>query len=150
MRFILCLTLCLLGAAAPSLMPRPAGAGELEVHRVERGTPERARLLDAARPTFESEIGGPIEFVVAVLNAYDGWAFGNVRVQRPGGQPVDWRQTKFAEDVAEGMFETGSHFFLMRSERGAWTMVEYAIGPTDVAWDWWRQQLNLPEQLFRD
>ena len=149
MRLILCLTVCVLAAAS---MPAagPAEAGELEVHRFERGTPERARLLDAARPTFESEIGGPIEFVVTTLNAYDGWAFGNVRVQRPGGQPIDWRRTQFAEDYAQGMFETGGHFFLMRSEGGAWTMVEYALGPTDVAWDWWRQQHSLPEALFTD
>ena len=23
-----------------------------------------------------------------------------------------------------------------------------AVGPTDVAWDWWRQQHSLPQELF--
>ena len=147
MRLILCLTVCVLAAASwPGA--GSAKAGELEVYRFERGTPERARLLDAARPIFEREIGGPIEFVVTTLNAFDGWAFGNVRVQRPGGQPIDWRRTKFAEAYAEGMFDAGGHVFLLRNDGGRWTEVEYAIGPTDVAWDWWRQQHNLPEALF--
>lgn len=149
MRAILCLTLCLLGAA-PWLTSVPARAGELEVNRIERGTPARTRLLDAARSTFERETGGPIEFVVTTLNVYDDWAFGNVQVQRPGGQRIDWRHTKFAEDYAQGMFDAGGHFFLMRNDRGVWTMVEYAIGPTDVAWDWWRQQHGLPTELFED
>lgn len=149
MRVLLCLTLCLM-SAAPWLVAAPAAAGELEVHRFERGTPERARLLDAARPTFEREIGGPIEFVVTALNAYDGWAFGNVRVQRPGGQPIDWRKTKFAEDDAEGMFDPAGHLFLMRSERGVWTMVEYAIGPTDVAWIDWSERYGLPTEFFEN
>ena len=29
-----------------------------------------------------------------------------------------------------------------------WTLVEFAVGPTDIAWDWWRQQHSLPQDLF--
>lgn len=125
-----------------------AGAGE--VHQPPKGSALRASLLDAARPTFEQEIGGPIEFVVTTLNVWNGWAYGDVRLQRPGGQPIDWRRTKFAEDDAQGMFDPAHNLFLLQEEGDGWTLVEYAIGPTDVAWDWWRQQNNLPMELFQE
>lgn len=146
MRLVFCLTLCLLGAA---FVAEPVAAQQIV--KPDRGSELRLELLDAARPLFERETGGPVEFVINRLNVLDVWAFGNVRLQRPGGGEIDWAKTKFAEQHAEGMFDAGGHFFLLRrADSGEWMLVEYAIGPTDVAWDWWRQQLNLKEKLFRD
>lgn len=144
MRFVFALTLCWLAVAFAA---GPVAAQKLE--KPERGSALRTQLLDAARPVFERETGGPVEFVIKQLNVVDVWAFGNVSVQRPGGGAIDWSRTKFGQDEAEGMFESGGHFFLLRrADSGEWMLVEYALGPTDVAWDWWRQQLNLPEALF--
>lgn len=146
MRTMLWLAFGLMGALVWS-----AGAEAQQVTKVERGTHLRGEILDAARPLFERETGGPVEFVVNTLNVYDVWAFANVRAQRPGGGAIDWSRTKFGEDMAHGMFDPASSFVLLRrADSGAWMLVEYAIGPTDVAWDWWRQQLDLPEALFLD
>lgn len=141
MRFLIGLSLSLLALAAV-----PARAAE--VWSPARGSPERARILDAARPVFEREVGGPVEFVVTTLNVMDGWAYGDVRLQRPGGTPIDWRRTPFADSFREGVLETEHNLFLLAWRDGAWTPVEHAIGPTDVAWDWWRQQRGLPAELF--
>lgn len=145
MRFVLPLLLCLL--ATLCVAPSPASAQDAIV-TPPKGTPLRATLLDTARPAFEQELGAPVEFVVHTLNVMDGWAFGSVKPQRPGGVAIDWGKTKFAEDVAQGMFETGISFFLLRDTGDGWTLAEIAIGPTDVAWDWWRQQHRLPAELF--
>jgi hypothetical protein len=149
MRAALCLSLCLLGLCLLGL-PQWASSGALagEIVHVEKGDPLRSTLLDTARPTFESETGGPVEFVVTTLNVMDGWAFGDVKLQRPGGTPLDWTATKFAEDLAQGMLETEHNLFLLQGNGDTWTLVEYAVGPTDIAWDWWRQQRNLPPELF--
>ena len=125
---------------------RPAEA--VEIQSPPKGDPLRAELLNAARPTFEQEVGAPVEFVVNTLNVMSEWAYGDVVLQRPGGVPLNWRQTKFAEDEAQGMLETGHNLFLLRQTSSGWSVVEFAIGPTDVAWDWWRQQHNLPPELF--
>lgn len=139
MRFILIAIALTLGAAQ---------ALAQHVFQPARGTPLRAELMDAARPTFEAEIGGKIEFVVRRLNVWGDWAFGDVTAQRPGGRPIDWRRTRFAEDFKEGMFDPAGSFFLLRKTGRQWVVVEYAIGPTDVAWDGWRQQRKLPQALF--
>lgn len=125
---------------------RPAVA--VDIQKPSKGSPLRAALLDTARPTFEQEVGTPVEFVVNTLNVMDGWAYGDVKLQRPGGVPIDWSRTKFADDFKEGMLETGHNLFLLQRSGDGWTLVEYAVGPTDVASDWWREQRKLPYELF--
>ena len=39
---------------------------------------------------------------------------------------------------------------LLRHDGARWQIVEYVIGPSDVAWDGWRQERHLPRQLFTD
>jgi len=113
-----------------------------------RGSTLRAELLDAARSTFEMETNGPIEFVVRRLNVLGDWAFGDVRLRRPENGQIDWRKTKYAADFAGGMFDPGGSFFLLRRSGGAWTVIEFATGPTDVVWDGWRTDYKLPANLF--
>lgn len=114
----------------------------------ERGSALRAELLDAARPVFARETSGPVEFVVRQLNVMGSWAFGEVRLQRPGGAQIDWKKTKHAEDFAAGMFDPGGSFFLARKAAMGWTVLEFATGPTDIAWDSWRLDFHLPNTLF--
>jgi hypothetical protein len=125
-----------------------APASAQRVVQPERGTALRAQLLDAARPVFSHVVGGPIEFVVRRLNVMGDWAFGDVRLQRPGGHPIDWTKTKYAEDFKEGMFDPGGSFFLERRTAAGWTVLRFATGPTDIAWDGWRQDFHLPSALF--
>lgn len=125
-----------------------AGARAAEIESPPRGSMLRTELLDAVRPAFEEQVGAPVEFFVHDLNVMGDWAYGNVRLQRPGGGAIDWSSTKFAEDVKQGMFDAENNLFLLRRTGETWNLVELALGPTDVAWDWWRQQHNLPYELF--
>jgi hypothetical protein len=137
---------CFLALCMMIFLAAPAPAQP--VVQPERGSPLRAEILNAARPVFSRDVGGPIEFVVHRLNVMGNWAFGDVYLQRPGGGQIDWRRTKYAEDFKEGMFDPGGSFFLARRAASRWTVVEFATGPTDVAWDGWRQDRHLPEALF--
>ena len=133
----LCLGLLLVQPALAQLAVQPPPGSKL-----------RAELLDAARATFEADTSGPIEFVVRRLNVLGDWVFGDVRLQRPGGGAIDWSKTKYAADVKQGMFDTGGSFFLLRRNGGAWAVIEFSTGPTDVIWDGWRTERNLPRALF--
>ena len=123
-------------------------AAAQSVTQPPQGSRLRKELLDAARPVFERETEGPVEFVVHRLNVMDGWAFGDVSLQRPGGGRINWSKTKFAEAEKYGAFDPGGSFFLLKHSGSNWTVVEFATGPTDVAWDSWRQDRQLPGQLF--
>jgi hypothetical protein len=140
MRLALVVSLILLGFAPTAFAA--------DVQQPAKGSPLRTTLLDAARPTFETETGGPVEFVVTTLNVLGKWAYGNVKLQRPGGAPIDWSATKYAEANAEGMFDPENNLFLLSETPEGWSLVEFAVGPTDVAWEWWRDQRKLPGELF--
>ena len=145
MRFTRCLSLCLLGLGL--ILAHPAAAGD--IFQPLKGSPLRTSILDAARPTFAGQVGGPVEFVVTTLNVWGPWAYGDVQLQRPGGGAIDWSRTKFAEDYARGMFDPAHNLFLLKQAGNGWALVEYAIGPTDVAWDYWRQQYDIPAEVFQ-
>jgi hypothetical protein len=113
-----------------------------------RGSRMRAQLLDVARPIFEREIQGRVQFVVRRLAVMEDWAFGHVAPQRPGGRPIDWRNTKFRAALAAGQFFPEHSLFLLKQINGTWAIVEYAIGPSDPVWEEWLSRHNLPRQLF--
>ncbi len=49
----------------------PLAAGQLDLRP---GSPERAALLELARPTVEGELGAPVTFVVKSLERESQWA----------------------------------------------------------------------------
>jgi hypothetical protein len=51
--------------------------------------------------------------------------------------------------MREGYMSDGTMALIRRSGM-RWSVVELAIGPSDVAWDGWRQQRRLPRKLFTD
>ena len=118
------------------------------VQHIQRGDPLRKEVLDTVRPVFMGESSGRIEFVVNRLTIWGEWVFGNVSLQRPGGRKIDWRKSIYAEDFEAGFLDPGTSFFLLLRVGDRWAIVDWATGPTDVAWDWWRQQYGLPEVLF--
>ncbi len=134
---------------------RPAAGGSSSgprrradtVVQVARSSPERGRHSGYPCARCSSvETGGPIESSSSTTSTlWTAWAFGDVQLQRPGGVPIDWSKTKFAEAYKEGAFEPQHTLFLLHDTGTGWSLVEFAVGPTDIAWDWWRQQHALPE-----
>ncbi len=114
-----------------------------------RGSPERTALLDALRPTLVKEIGGPIAFVVTTMRVMGPWAYLHVKPTRPGGTRIDWSRTKFRDEMKQGEMSEGTMALLRRAGSG-WKVVEFAIGPGDVAWDGWTAPHRVPRKLFTD
>lgn len=118
------------------------------IRRPARGSELRAELMDALRPSFEEATGGPVEFVVRKLAVFGPWAYAEVSAQRPGGGRIDWRRTRFRDEVAAGAFDPAASMALLRLGPGGWSVVELAFGPTDVAWIDWAERRDLPSRLF--
>ena len=113
-----------------------------------RGSAQRAEILNALRPSVESETGGPVQFVVGDINVMGDWAYVNAMPQRPGGGPIDWRATKYREPFEADAF-SGVVLALLRRQSGRWSIAGLYVGPTDVAWYNWIEKFKLPEELFR-
>jgi len=118
-------------------------AGAQIYYEPERGTATRSALMDAIRPHVEWDLGQPIEFVVNDLRVSGDVAFASLAPQRPGGTPIDLRDTPWYrrnwDPNSDFMdFMDGTHTeALYRRMRDTWVAVHFAIGATDVwyAWD---------------
>lgn len=132
--------------AALLLAGSAAGAQE-RPYTPARGSAERQAVMDAFRETFRRETGKPAIFEVAFLRVQRGWAFAEVVPRQPGGAAFDWRGTPLEEAWREGMMDPSS-FALLRRRDGRWSVVRFAIGPTDVAWDGWGRETGAPRGIF--
>ena len=109
-----------------------------------RGSAERAKLMNAMRPSIAKKLNAPIEFVVKDLRVLKSWAFARVIPQRPGGAKIDVSKTPMRGD-AEYMDGLRTEVFLRRTSTG-WRVVDFAIGSTDV---WWLDYCTkAPKQLL--
>lgn len=118
-------------AAAPS-QKAAAGAqgGVSATAQPAPGSAQRAAIMDALRPAIERKLGGAVEFVVGRADVQDGWALVIADPQRPGGGRIDPRR-HFPNEVIEfmdGLTVNG----ILRFSGDSWTLVDHAIGPTDV------------------
>jgi hypothetical protein len=135
-------------ALAVAFLSLAVGSAEAQIVAAERGSTLRGEILDAIRPTFAAETNGAVEFVVRRINVLGDWAYGEVALQRPGGGAIDWGKTKYAEDSVQGMFDPAQSIFLLHRAANGWEVSEFATGPTDIAWDSWRTDHQLPRELF--
>lgn len=103
---------------------------------------DRATILDALRTPVASDLGTLVEFVVRRTRICGDWAFVIATPQKKGGGAIRWTGTVCAGDT--------SHLAggLLRRSGATWTLVGYALCPSDVAWSDWPEKFNAPQALF--
>lgn len=116
-------------------------------HTPAAGTQERQAILDAARKPVDKELGVHVQFVVRQLHALGGWAFLHATMQGAGGQPVDYRGTRYEEADARGA-KSDKYAALLKQHDGTWQVQAYSVGPTDMAWADWSAAYGAPAALF--
>jgi hypothetical protein len=140
----------LIGVASMSMAqqePRPWGQGadpspDAGQCGVAAGG-DRAAIMDALRAPVSADLGTAVEFVVKRARICGDWAFVIATPQKPGGEPIDWSQTT----VCAG---DTSHLAggLARKDGMNWSLVDYALCPSDVAWADWPAKHKAPPELF--
>ncbi|GAS87209.1 uncharacterized protein RMCB_1305 [Mycolicibacterium brisbanense] len=95
-----------------------------------------------------AQLGVPAEFEEKTVNIEDGWAFVYGKIVGADGLPFDYGGTPFAEAAANGG-RSRTYAGLFRDNGAAWTRVDSAVGPTDLAWDGWAERYGAPAAIFR-
>lgn len=113
-----------------------------------RGSPVRAAIMDSVRIPVERELGPPVLLTVTALNVEGTWAFASVKAIRPDGK-LDWSRTRHARAMASGAM-SDSILALLRANGDQWSVVEFALGPTDVPWISWSAKYRIPQKFFQD
>ena len=151
MRAMLLATAALAAACSPPA-PKSAEAppGEPGAPAAEASNPERDALTAALAPRVSAEIGRPVSFTVETMRVENDWAWVVAQPWTPEGAQIDWSQTRYAERAAEGVLDGGgTTYALLKRENGRWRVVDFAVGPTDVAWADWPQRHGAPSSLMR-
>lgn len=107
----------------------------------------RKAILDGARVPVAEALGKPVLFRVSHLAASGDWAFLRAEMEGPGGAPVDYAGTPYADAAKHGM-ASRTYAALLRRKGNAWAVVDRAIAPTDVAWEGWATQHGAPPAIF--
>jgi hypothetical protein len=106
-------------------------------------------LLTALTPVISREVGQEVSLQTTNVNVRDEWAFVQAQPKRPDGSAIDWSTTSMAQRAADGVLDgDGTTYALLKNENGAWTVLEHAIGPTDVAWIEWAAEHGVPPDIL--
>ena len=129
--------------AAPSPAQSPAADGATAGGGCHTASgEERAAVLDTLRAPVSSNLKTTVEFAVERVRICGDWAFVIATPRKKGGGAIRLAGTVCAGDT--------SHLAggLMRRSGTAWSLVEYALCPSDVAWSDWPEKFNAPQALF--
>lgn len=111
------------------------------------GSPERTAIMDAARIPISERLGQQVVFVVSTLRSSGSWAYLSAVPHLPDGRPLDWSRTPY-RDAWEADAMSDLVLVLLVNDGSGWRALRHIIGPTDVAWYYWVEELGLPEALF--
>lgn len=107
----------------------------------------RSAILDAARVPVTAALRKPVKFEVSHLKRSGDWAFLLATMVEPSGAPLDYATTPMAAPAAQG-YMSRSYMALLRQQAGRWTVVDKAIGPSDVPWVLWAKRHGAPLEIF--
>lgn len=113
-------------------------------------SPELDALTAALAPRVEAEIGRPVSLTATSMQINEDWAWLIAQPWTPEGTQIDWSATRYAERARDGMLDGGGvTYALFKREDGQWRVVDFAVGPTDVAWADWSERYGAPEGLMQ-
>lgn len=110
---------------------------------------ERAPLDAALSASLAVDLGQPVQLRIDHARIDGDWAWVIAEPFKPGGLAlIDWSTTHYAEQAAMGMMDGSTTYALLQRSNGAWTVKEFAVGPTDAPWVNWAQQHQAPASLW--
>lgn len=106
-------------------------------------------LLDAATKPLRDSAGDGVGVRVERLDTLGQWAFLQGAMRDSDGGRAQWDGTRYAERARQGGMSDVYVALLRREGDGAqWEVLDYAIGPGDVAWLTWPDKHAAPRALF--
>ncbi len=108
---------------------------------------QHSAAIDAARTEASKQLQKPLKFEHEKIRSSGDWVFVMAQLRTPEGKAFDYTDTKLAGAAKEGMLST-RYVALLRATGGMWQIVDYRIGPTDVAWEDWAKKYGAPAEIF--
>jgi hypothetical protein len=111
--------------------------------------PERDAMAAALAGPAGEAIGTPVSFTVTTKTVDGDWGWLVTQPWTQDGTAIDWSTTRYAARAQEGVLDGGgTTYALLRRENGNWRVVDFAVGPTDVAYADWPRRYGAPPALM--
>ena len=104
-------------------------------------------MLEVVQKAVESELQQPVFVEVDKLHKDDQWAFVTAVSLTADRQPIDYSKTRYAADVADGVFDDWL-CALLENRDGYWELVALEIGATDVPFVDWPDRYGVPKAIL--
>jgi hypothetical protein len=115
----------------------------------EAPDPERDAMAAMLAPAASADIGIPVTFQVTTKRVEGDWGWLVAQPWTPDGAQIDWSQTRYAQRAAAGALDGGgTTYALLRRQNGTWSVIAFAVGPTDVAYADWPQRYGAPASIM--
>jgi len=151
MRKLILAAALLAAACSPPSHEQPKGeapAAGSETQIIEP-TPEQRAMADALAQRAAGDIGVPVKFTITSDHSEGDWAFIVAQPWSPEGAALDWSQTHYAQRARDGVLDgNGTTYALLHKQNNAWTVTDFVVGPTDVAYADWAQRYGAPAAIF--
>src|SRR5688572_4218911 len=145
--FALLAAACTPPAQAPN--GDPAATGGQAGQAIQAPDPERDAMVDALSAQAGVEIGLPVTFEVTTKTVEGDWGWLVAQPWTRDGAQIDWSTTRYAQRAADGVLDGGgTTYALLRKQNGTWSVVAFAVGPTDVAYADWPQRYGAPASVM--
>lgn len=120
-----------------------------QTHTPPRNDPERQSILDALRVPVEKVLKSKVVFKVDHLKVKDKWAFLRGVPRQFDGKEINYRPTIYWQQIRDGVFDDWICALLRERDEEGWTVVQYVIGATDVAYEGWGEEYRAPADIFK-
>lgn len=114
---------------------------------IRPGDAEFDTLVGIAKAPAEQDLDQVVQIEVETLDRLGPWVFLLGKMRGIDGGPLTLENTPYAEAAAEGGI-SDAYVALLRKDADTWTVVDHAVGPTDVIWLDWPQEHAAPRALF--
>jgi hypothetical protein len=117
--------------------------------------PAREAIVQAATAPLREAFGVRIRLDVGQVNRIGPWVFVQGTMRARDGGPANYAGTVYQARSEDGALSDVFAALLKMDENAvsdtdvrSWRLLEYAIGPTDVAWLTWPDEHEAPRSLI--
>ncbi|HEX8901886.1 hypothetical protein [Vitreimonas sp.] len=113
-------------------------------------TDERCMARSALNDAIGRALNQPVNMNLETFERSGDFAWVVAHPRLGDGTAVDWTITPYAAQAREGALDADgvTYALLIKRENNRWSVLEFAIGPTDVAWLDWPERHGAPPELM--
>ncbi len=113
-------------------------------------TDEHCMARSALNGAIGRALNQPVNMNLETFERSGDFAWVVAHPRLADGAAIDWTITPYAAQAREGALDGDgvTYALLIKRENDRWSVLEFAIGPTDVAWLDWPARHGAPPELM--